>query len=169
MARPTINFDKAVLVKAIQLAEEGASFNSRDAMFAKAIDQYKSLGGVEADKLTKILVYQRVKQWGLELKTVAGRKGRALGTKVERKPRVVTMTPTKQMSFAAVRSSIKSARLPAAAETRLNTLVSKVEKGSLKAAIKLNCLSCANFQREEVANCECYECPLFSLRPFQKG
>ena len=39
-------------------------------------------------------------------------------------------------------------------------------KGSLKAAIHLHCIYCAG-DKKEVALCQCFECPLHHLRPFQ--
>jgi hypothetical protein len=41
------------------------------------------------------------------------------------------------------------------------------KKGSLPAAIKLTCLECANFVRQEVRDCTIVWCPLFPHRPYQ--
>ena len=42
--------------------------------------------------------------------------------------------------------------------------------GNSKAnAIKAKCLSCANFQRDEITSCAAMICPLHSVRPFQAG
>ena len=40
--------------------------------------------------------------------------------------------------------------------------------GSPRAAIKSKCLSCCNWQREEIKACNVVICPLHSFRPYQK-
>jgi len=40
---------------------------------------------------------------------------------------------------------------------------------SPRKAIKAMCLACTGFDRQEVANCTGYSCPLWTYRPFQKG
>jgi hypothetical protein len=156
VGRPTINFDREMLAKAIQTVESTESFTSRDAMYSKAIETYRSMNGPEANKLTNVLVYQRVKQWNIPVLTAAGRKGRAPGTKVVRGPRERRQSANQMIGIKAIRKDVMThANRPA-----IIKLVDRVEQGSLKAAIKLNCLYCANYDKEEVKNCECYECPL---------
>ena len=36
-------------------------------------------------------------------------------------------------------------------------------------AIKAMCLTCVGYQREEIANCTGFSCPLWAYRPFQKS
>ena len=36
-------------------------------------------------------------------------------------------------------------------------------------AIKAKCLSCSNFQRDEITQCGATTCPLYAVRPFQSG
>ncbi len=166
MGRTTIVFEQDKLTSAIASVEARETFPSRDAMFSKAIQSYKEeFGGLNADRLTNILVYQRVKQWNIPLKTAAGKKGRVAGVKVECKQR--EGIPSSNKGIVALLGQIKT-DAPPEMRGRLNDLVTRMQKGSLKAAIKLNCLSCANFQREEVKHCECFECPMHSLRPYKK-
>jgi hypothetical protein len=42
-------------------------------------------------------------------------------------------------------------------------------KASPREAIKMHCLECYAFVRNETAKCNNYACPLFSYRPFQKA
>jgi len=35
-------------------------------------------------------------------------------------------------------------------------------------AIKLKCLDCTNYQREEITNCTIKKCALFKFRPYKK-
>jgi hypothetical protein len=42
-------------------------------------------------------------------------------------------------------------------------------EGSPRQIIKAKCLDCCNWERVEVANCTVVTCPLWRLRPYQKG
>ncbi len=46
-------------------------------------------------------------------------------------------------------------------------LVDQVEKGSLRAAIKLNCLECSAYQPGEIKLCVVTACAMFPHRPYQ--
>jgi hypothetical protein len=48
-------------------------------------------------------------------------------------------------------------------------LIAKVEGGSLPAAIKLMCLECSVWVRQEVRDCVVTTCPLYPVRPFQRA
>jgi hypothetical protein len=45
--------------------------------------------------------------------------------------------------------------------------IAKAEAGSLPAAVKLKCLDCAGWVKQEVRDCAIRKCPLFPHRPFQ--
>jgi hypothetical protein len=40
-------------------------------------------------------------------------------------------------------------------------------KGGLRTLLKLKCLDCCCWQREEVRRCTCVACPLHPVRPYQ--
>jgi hypothetical protein len=46
-------------------------------------------------------------------------------------------------------------------------MIDKAEAGSVPAAIKLACLDCSGWQRQEVRDCVIVGCPLYPHRPFQ--
>lgn len=50
-------------------------------------------------------------------------------------------------------------------------LVDKAMLGtaSPRAAIKAHCLTCTHFDREAIAECSVWRCPLHAYRPYQKG
>ena len=51
-----------------------------------------------------------------------------------------------------------------------HNVIKSVEKGSVKAAIKLNCLTCYGFDqgvKQAIRECNCYECPMHHLRPYK--
>jgi len=41
-------------------------------------------------------------------------------------------------------------------------------KCSPRQAIKGQCLECQGFERQEIADCTCWACPLWAFRPFRK-
>lgn len=41
-------------------------------------------------------------------------------------------------------------------------------KNSMKLAIKMKCLDCAQFQRDEIRHCAVQTCPLHNFRPYQQ-
>jgi len=52
-------------------------------------------------------------------------------------------------------------------ESHRRTYVKAICHKSGAAAIKAKCLDCCNWQRIEVQNCTCIECPLYEYRPYQ--
>jgi hypothetical protein len=47
-------------------------------------------------------------------------------------------------------------------------LIAQVEAGSTQAAVKLMCLECSCWVRQEVRDCAINSCPLYPVRPFQR-
>lgn len=47
-------------------------------------------------------------------------------------------------------------------------LIDKIEGGSLTAAVQLKCLECSSWVRQEVRDCVVRDCPLYSVRPYQR-
>jgi hypothetical protein len=53
---------------------------------------------------------------------------------------------------------------------RLNPIEKAVKNPkSLRLAINAKCWDCSCGQRAEIAGCECKNCPLWTVRPYQKG
>ncbi|OAI40195.1 hypothetical protein AYO40_05050 [Planctomycetaceae bacterium SCGC AG-212-D15] len=46
-------------------------------------------------------------------------------------------------------------------------IIEKAERGSLPAAVKLMCLDCVGWVKQEVRDCASHSCPLYPHRPFQ--
>lgn len=152
MGRASIVIKKEELEKEILCAETSQTFDNQSRLFeyicgtdwAKTIKD--SLG--RPKEIQPIHIYQRVKEFGIQLKTVAGKKGGAVkGVKRERKKRTIPTT---------FLSSVPPEYKP---------LAEKVAAGSLKAAIKLKCLECSCYQVAEVRKCTVTNCALY---PFLK-
>ena len=49
-----------------------------------------------------------------------------------------------------------------------NGVIKKIEGGSFSAAIKLKCLECSGYLKEEVKHCPIFNCALWGFRPYRK-
>lgn len=168
MARTKIKIDEAVLRSVIAECEQERAYTNRSMLFEDVASKYNTL--TDTTILNAQLVYLRVNELQIELKTPKGKKGRAKGSKIEGGGKRVSRAEkfagnlSVQGSFSDLRSSVPAQYRP---------LVKKIEQGSIKAAIKLNCLSCVGFERkvdgvDQIGNCECTNCPMFCFRPYQK-
>lgn len=173
--RKTIEFDIPTIQKLIMLAEEKNTYSGRDPLYNEVVRLYKESGAPNADRLTPILVYQRVKKFNLEVKTAPGKRGRAKGEGFPARRTTPTTSPAKSAHIQKLRRFVINEGYPHTkdknkpAHVRAIKLVDKVARGSMKAAIRLKCLECANFDREEIKNCQCGDtCSLWSLRPYQQ-
>ena len=171
--RKTIVFDVTKMAEIISTLESASQFTSRDALYKSVVKEYQDRKLPEYDKLTPILVYQRVKKANLQVKTPMGKRGNAnLGkNRVAGQPHVIS--PANEEHFKILRSYVfkegygKPGQLNTPAHTRYLKLVTRIRQGSIRAAVNLKCLDCSNYQREEIKNCQCLDCPLFSIRPYQ--
>jgi hypothetical protein len=171
VARTKINIDKALLVKTIETCENGKNYTTQSELFNDVAQMYNNECG-SLPKINAQLVYLRVPEFGIVLKTPKGKRGRAAGcrpvalngTKVTRAEKIEANPEAKKV-LDSIRREIKITTK----SSHFLALVDKLESGSLTAAIKLKCLDCTNFQKDEVRNCECYSCPLHIIRPYQKN
>lgn len=118
-------------------------------------------------RLTVSICRQRARELGIVMKTVAGKRGPG------------KMTPERKAAMLAARKNRKSSAEKMKAFGQAFTalrretprhflpLVDKAEKGSLRAALNLKCLECANYERKEIKECTLTGCSLFPHRPYQ--
>ena len=159
MSRKSIDIDKAALTDILNKLEAAKQYTNRLALFQDASNEYQSARSL---KISPALIYLRVKEWSLDLKTPVGKRGRQPGSgpvpQGERHKKLKNNTSLKAMR--AEWSADKDAK-------PFMKLIDKIANGSLKSAIKACCISCANFQREEVKFCQVTSCPLHAVRPYQ--
>jgi hypothetical protein len=160
MSRRTIEIDQKKLTEILNRLESEQTFTNRSALFEEAAKEY-------GEPSTSAIVYLRVKQWNIELKTVKAKPGehlkggnaealKAFREDGDQKPKKIKGDSTPFIKYFTTEEKGK-----------LLKLAKSVKRGSLKAAIKLKCLDCCNFDRKEVKYCACPECPLWLVRPFQ--
>ena len=159
MSRTPIPIDKCRLT-AILTDLDSKGFENRSKLFQKTIEVYNT----EYDKKIKpSIVYLRVKEWGVELKTPPGKRGRQPGQSGP-----TTLHVPRSVKFAE-NPKIKQSlcQIKAVVPERFQPVVNRVIKGSMKAAVNLKCLDCCDYQPIEVKLCECNACSLWPFRPYK--
>lgn len=82
----------------------------------------------------------------------------------------ITVLSTIDKRRAALAKARAAKKESGAGLTRKNTTEQwKENKTSLRLSINAKCFDCSNYQKEEVTNCSVRNCPLWLVRPFQKG
>lgn len=157
--RKALDIDRKCMTEIIERLEKENTYDTQTALFSAVSSEYHSARNL---KVSPALVYLRVKEWGLTLKTQKGKKGGTIP--VGQRERGLKLKSTKAQQsinyYRKVLSADKEGK-------KYMHLVDKMAKGSLKASLKLKCLDCGNFQTQEVKFCECYSCPLHAIRPYQ--
>lgn len=178
MARTKIQIDETWLRKVIKECEESKVYTARSALFQDVANKYNQnlpIIGLPAT-INAQLVYLRVNELGIDLATPKGKRGRSAGfrptgVKVSRSAKIASNEQAKK-SLDAIRKDLNRGMLRNPKEKPgavYLPLVDKMEQGSLRAAIKMMCLQCTNFQKEEIKHCECVGCALYHIRPYQNN
>jgi hypothetical protein len=172
--KTAIFIDRPLLIAAIAKAEKDGPLANQNLLFRTVADIYnesvkgKKHEGKEIKAIQYGVVFLRVRDWGLTIKTPKGKKGRTGGVPLENRGKRVpkaqkfAQDPELQKSFADMRHEL---RLQGA--QRFLPLVDKIEAGSRTAGLKLKCVQCACFQTKEVALCNVIGCGLFPFRPYK--
>jgi hypothetical protein len=108
--------------------------------------------------LTVSVISARAKELGIILKTVAGKKGATLGSKIPRGERIPRSEKFKKFDKT---FEIMAKEVP----EQYRNLIDKIKGGSMKSALKLKCLDCSAWDIKEVRGCVCTGCSLFPFRP----
>jgi hypothetical protein len=161
MGRASVVVDKDTLQQLINDYESRNTYKNQSHLFKDIALAY---GGTIGRSLSPAWVLVKVQELGLQVKTEKGRKGKIKG---EGPPVGVRRSRGDKLTG---HSSLKLLRQEMLHDQRAHKylpLLTRVEKGSLKSAIKLNCIYCSNWQPNEVRHCKCETCPMHCIRPFQ--
>lgn len=145
--------------KEIELAEASQTFPNQTALF-------EYIAGTQWGKtaykkpLTAAVLYLRYKQEALIIKTPKGKRGRASGTVVNR-----TARKDKLAANPKFKENIKLLKRdnPTAIKT-----IDRLAGGSLKAAIRVNCLNCSGGDKKLAQTCAVINCAMYLFNPFLK-
>lgn len=166
MARTKIVFDEKLLRVVVKEVEASSVYTAHSTLFEDVSAAYNQRSAV--GQLNPQVIRLRVQELGIELKTPKGKRGRSAGCVINtgvKVPRSQKLAGNKQAqeAFAALRKEMRQND-----GVRFLPLVTKMEGGSLKAAVKAMCLSCTNYSSKEVAMCEIVSCPLHAYRSYKK-
>lgn len=163
MAKRAYEVDRYKLERALRKAEENGPLTNLDALWKAAEPIYNNDNPPRA--ITFSVIALRAKEWKLELKTKAGKRGRGAMTPEQiaamqagRGARVPRAEKFKKFNkeFAAQRAEMPESK---------KSLIDRAEQGSAMAAIHAHCYNCAGQSGKEVKLCLVHNCNLYHLRP----
>ena len=163
MGRRTILVDKIKLQNIINILEEEREFTTRGQLCEATAEKYTTQEGI---KITSSVVYLRIKEFGIEIKTKPGKRGRG-GLPNRVKGSEAKRIPRKEKFQANPLIQIALAKINKATPERFRPMAERIRKGSMKAALQLKCLDCSDYSTTEVKWCGCNDCPLWVFRPYQ--
>lgn len=113
-------------------------------------------------------VYNFILKYKLNIKTPRGKKGLTFASGTRTTVRISRGDKWKNNPVAQeVLKDVRQEMEFMCGKSKCDGLLKRFEKGSMKAAIALQCLNCAGGSSAEVRNCEITSCPLYLLRPWQ--
>lgn len=148
MGRKAIVIEKADLDAALKLAESTKSWPNHNQLFKHLSEQFNC---------APIIIRNRIIDFGLEVTTQKGKKGRSTGDGAG------FLGPRKRKGKA---NDFKQALTMVFLQDGMQKRVESACKGSLKSAVALKCFDCANFSKKEVGLCTIVQCPLWGYRPW---
>lgn len=164
--RKEIKISQTLLTKVIRDLEVNGPLPNQSLLFEKAAENYNAVKEKDYPDISKALVYLRVKAWGIEIQTKAGKRGRQKLTPEDiahmqqnRKTRGKRSSKFNKNACAALETHFKQEA------PRFLPIVNKCNNGSLKAAVKLMCIECGGWEPSEVKQCNITSCPLWNFRP----
>ena len=182
MARTAVKVDRIKLVSAINEVEKNGPFRTRTKLYDRAAREYNSSVSDTSLEITPSIVMLRIKEFNLTVKTPIGQRGRQSGVKMTDEHKALLAAGRKNRVKGGRKAKfeknpqIKAALNDLRDKTSSNhyaapylPLVEKIAAGSMRAAVRLNCLQCSNYQRNEIKECNCTGCPMFAFRPYQNS
>lgn len=168
MAKTVTPVVESSMKTAIFNVENDGPLATQAILYEKVAAEYKRLVPVQDREVTANVVIGWIKRNNFPIKTQPGKRGSGLKPCQPGETRNFTRT-TRAEKFAKDPEIINHLEsLKVKVPERYVSLTDKIAEGSLKAALKLKCLECCNYQREEIRECRCKgRCAVWHLRPFQ--
>lgn len=154
-----IPIDTVRLQKEIDVAESNNTFKNQTELF-EFIANTDWAKKTYKKPLSSAVLYLRYKQEALIVKTPKGKRGRAAGTPINRTARKDKLA--KNPNFKENIRLLKRNN-PTAIKT-----IDKMAAGSLKAAVRVNCLNCCGGDKKSASQCNVLSCGLYLFNPFLK-
>lgn len=158
--KTSIPVDINRLQKEIELAESTHTFNTQSELL-EYIANTQWAKTTYRKPLTAAVLYLRCKDNNLIIKTPKGKRGRAAGIKTTRTSRAEKFVSNPNFSE---NINILKRNHPNAVKS-----IERLAGGSMKAAVKVNCLNCSGGDKKLAAECNVLSCPLYLFNPFIKN
>jgi len=167
MARVKIQVDQAELTRAIEIVEAAGPLVNRDQLH-KAVAASDWAKNYTPKPITASVVALRIKEFGIEPKTPLGR--RCTSRVASDGQTVPTRAKTKAEKMATPRAIEIFNHLAENAPQSFQLTIERARKGSMAAAVRLNCAACMGFESvaSNVRDCSSRSCPLWPFRPYQQ-
>jgi hypothetical protein len=172
VAKTSLKVNKEQLQKIVTELESKTTFRNHTELW-KAVCETEWAKNLKPKPLTPSVAYLRAKEFKIAIITKPGRIRHSqddsiLNYKHDADLAVLDIPEGKSLDKAAF-SKFLIRSVPQTHYRRYKKLVEKVSKGFKAPAIKLKCITCSDFNVGEVKHCQVFECPLYMVRPFQKG
>lgn len=152
MSKVKLQVDKQQLINTINEVEKNGPLLNRSEL-AETVAQTDWAKNYKPKPVTKSVVILRIKEFGIEPKTLKGKGQNNIS-------RVATQKRKK-------RQKINLQELRDATPKKYWKLIDQIESGSNVACIKLKCLECSGWQTKEIRLCPVKTCANHSRRPYQ--
>lgn len=164
MGRTKLVVDRDALEAALSEVEANGPLDTQNEVFKRVAAK------LDNPSIKAHTVRNRILEFGLELKTPKGKRGVGLGHGAggsQKKSRAEKFKhPIYEKNFRLVEQRQVEA-LGYNVKPHFKKLIGTAKRGSLTAIIKLNCLACSNYQTAEIKHCRVFDCPMWSVRPYQ--
>lgn len=159
--RKPIVLDKNEFQQLITKLETEQKFANRTQLW-EAVELTSWAKSQQPRPLTGQVAMLKARELEISIQTPVGQRGRSKGSGPipggGRKKRVMDLE-----SVALVKNSFSKE-----AQVKLAKTFERLANGSMKAAIKANCLDCVGELPGEVAKCEIKKCPMWNFRPYKR-
>ena len=115
--------------------------------------------------ITPAIVCLRIKEYGIQIKTKPGTRGRKKGSKSIRSDGTPVKRVKRSEKFANDPLIVQSLQEVRKEFSEKSKWVDKLEGGSIIHGIKLHCFGCSGFDSVESRHCQALKCPLFCTLP----
>lgn len=163
MGRKTVTVNRALLESCIERAENTNVFAKLSSLWEAVASLYNETELNE--QITPSVVYLRVTQWNITVKTRPARNRVKLTEEqkaaMQQGKRRAKKKPDSNKNELIRQMSHKD-------RSRFERLIDRAAAGNKPAAVKLMCLQCSNYNTNEIKHCHISGCALYQVRPYQE-
>jgi hypothetical protein len=156
-----IQIDKVELQDLINSLEKDKVFGNRSELW-EAVEESEFAKKCQPRPLTSQVAMLLCKKFSIEPITPKGKRGRSVG---EGMPIGIRgKRKSKKLSSEDLQNLLNS--IPKNKQENYSGLLKKAGEGSMKSLVKLKCLDCSCWEKNEVKHCQVKTCALYPVRPY---